>query len=259
MQNFSILTLEEIKDVLEASFKVQQVQSNNIQARINLALGEKPKEPLPEIVALTESWLTQIPDMVAKRLIADDRSVNLLSAEDLVALLPQMYDLMEKTLGPLEPDERKMIDQLVKTLFKGLMDMVSASYPATFQDPYDYYSHFLKAVSQVASEHDIEPSDVPNSIETADEVTRRLLTKEQYVGQGKSTKDKILNMETILNSMLQPILDLMANQEDLDQQERDEVAISMKKEIMPQLEEHLVVALRVFDDYLDEETARIYQ
>jgi len=44
MQNISILTLEEIKGVLKASLKVQQVQSNNIQARINLAMGEKPKE-----------------------------------------------------------------------------------------------------------------------------------------------------------------------------------------------------------------------
>lgn len=259
MQSFSILTPEEIKGVLTASLKAQQIQSDSVQARIALAMGEKPKEKLPEIVVLTESWLAQISDMVAKRLIANDRSVILLSAEDMVALLPQMFDAMEETSGPLEPNERKMLDLFVKTIFKSFADMISANYSATFQDPYDYYSHFLEAISQVALEYGIELSDVPNSIETADEVTRRLLTKEQFVSQGKYVIDKLLNTKTLVDNMVQPTIDLMINQGDLDPQERDEIVIGMKNEIMPQLEERLVVARRVFDDYLSEETTRIYQ
>ena len=260
-QNTALSRFANIKALLIATFRLQQAENEKIQARINTILGVATKNKTPQVLVLLDQLLEQISTLMAIRLLAEDKSVPLLSEEDFGTFISQMLDQIGNTgIGMPDPEERKMLEGITNIIFKGVVEMATKSVPVFFRDPYEYYANWLTAISQIASERNIAPIAVLGSVESADDITRRLLTMEQYIDQFTSVMENTLNLDNMINSMIQPMIDMLITGEaDLEPEEKAEFLKDLKTEVTPQLEEYIRVARQVFDAYFAEEVGRIYQ
>ncbi|MDD5290149.1 MAG: hypothetical protein PHT40_03065 [Patescibacteria group bacterium] len=254
-----LITAEELKSLLLARYRMDQEKNVRLQTRLQQELGQElgneAQKEGPEVVAINNKLADWLCDIVAQRLKQNCHDVPLLSTQDLVKFVPAILEVLEQgENSKLDDVERKRFEKTMEIVFNNYLEMVFSLVPAE-KNIYEEYWRWIEIVLKLAAERNVPPTELFNLEDTADEITRQMLSKEQFIAISKKAVDKFVNADTLKKTLFQPTLDALA---DGDEQERQELEQEFEKEIMPQLREIAEKSNKIIKIFFDEETARIY-
>ena len=250
------LTVAELKSLLFANYLAQRSKSIKLNARIQQELGNKVVEEKPEMTAMLSKFAEQIFDVVAGRLARNQHTTPLFSSEDLVRFIPSMVDDCMRIDGVnLEMKERQMLESSLKESFESIVEM-AGGLALPDMNRYQSYWRWVQVLYDLATERGVPPIELLALQEASDEITRRMLTKEQFVTLGKKMmSNKLMDVETIKKSIIQSDIDMLM---DGDEEGLREIEQDFEKLVMPQLREMVAKMKALANTMLDEEVVRIY-
>ncbi|MBI2635106.1 MAG: hypothetical protein HYW79_01000 [Parcubacteria group bacterium] len=246
------MTVAELKSLLLARFNAEQSKQMKFQVRLQQELGNEVQEEKPEAIAIKNKFADWISDVLARRLKQNRRTTPLLSSRDFVRFVPSMINEIARTEGvELEAEERKMLEKL---MFENIFEMVHAMVPPR-KNPYEEYWRWVTTVLDLAAERGILPTELLALENATDEITRRMLTKKQFVALSKKAMNKFMDADVLKRIIVQPMLDMVAEG---DEDEQRELEQELEAELMPQLREVVEKSKLVINIWLGEEVERIY-
>lgn len=250
------LTVAELKSLLLARFNAEQSKQAKLQVRLQQELGNEVQEEKPEAVAIKNKLADWISDTLARRLKRNRRVTPLLSSRDLVRFVPSMIDEIAKGEGDeLEAKDRKMFEKFMKAMFENIFEMVHAMVPPR-KNPYEEYWRWATTVLNLAAERGILPTELLALENATDEITRRMLTKKQFVALSKKAVNKFVDADVLKKIVIQPMHDMLAAE--LNDDERREIERELEAEVMLQLRETVEKTKVIINTFLGEEVERIY-
>lgn len=256
MHKKQTLTVAELKSLLLARLNAEQRQQAKLQVRLQRELGNEVQEEKPEVVAIMNKLTDLISDVLARRLKHDLRTTPLLSSQDFVQFIPSMVNEIVKARGDeLEAEDRKMLEKCIKATLENISEMACTMVPPC-TNPYEEYWRWVTTVLDLASERGIPPTELLALERTTDEITRRIVTKEQFVARFNRAMTKFTDIDVLKKMIVQPILDIVATE--AGEEERREFEQQLEAELMPQLRETIEKTKVVINAYFGEEVERIY-
>ncbi len=251
----SDLTLAELKALILARFDIRARGLGRLTARIQEGLGEKAKPEIPEVIAVQKKLNDSLADLFASRLMAGKRTTPLLSSEDsgpIAALVIDGYPKFDSE--GLSLTDRAACEEFIKAVTR---NSIAASDEAlrSRENHYTEYWRWVKTVFEVAAERDVPPIELLKLDEAADEITRRLLTMQEFVKQSERATMRFMNVDTLKKIVIPPLLDLACS---IMEEDRAELERQIEAELMPKLRETAEKSRAIISTWLGEEVARIY-
>jgi len=255
MPNEQILTVAELKSLLVARFKVERATQAKLQERLRQALGNEVQEEKPEITAVRNKFVDSLLDVLARRLKSNWCTAPLLSYQDFVEFVPSLIDEITKAEGvELEAENRKKLEKVLKAMFENVCELVHTRV-LPGKNLYDEYWRWIMIVLDLAAECGILPTELLALEDAADEISRRMFTKEQFVTLTNKANHLLMDADVMKKLILQPILDMLSEG---DEGERRELEQELGAEIMPLVREIAEKSKAVINIWLGEEVERIY-
>ena len=249
------LTVTELKSLILARFNADKSKQVKLQVRLQQEFGNEVEEKKPEDIAIENKFADLTSGVLARRLKRNRRATPLLSSRDFVRfVLPMISEIEKKEGNQLEVEERKMLEKLVKTMFENLSEIMYTMIPPR-KNIYEEYWRWVTTVLDLAAERGVLPIELLTLEEATDEITRRMFTKRQFIALCKRTLNKFMDADVLKKSIIQPILDMVAEG---DEEERRELEKEIEVEIMPQLRENVEKSKAVINTFFGEEAKRIY-
>ena len=249
------LTVIELKSLILARFNADKSKQVKLQVRLQQEFGNEVEEKKPEDIAIENKFADLTSGVLARRLKRNRRATPLLSSRDFVRfVLPMISEIAKKEGNQLEVEERKMLEKLVKTMFENLSEKMYTMIPPR-KNIYEEYWRWVTTVLDLAAERGVLPIELLTLEEATDEITRRMFTKRQFIALCKRTLNKFMDADVLKKSIIQPILDMVAEG---DEEERRELEKEIEVEIMPQLRENVEKSKAVINTFFGEEAKRIY-
>lgn len=232
-----------IESLLMAKFLADRTLSDKCNAVTNEILGVTPPEQSKVDTGITYDMYRVISSMVAVRLMANDRSVPLFSADDIDEAFANFSKnhILSTDQDSLEALE---LDYILKTSLKGLL----------VDDPYELYWRLINATVTLLDDGLLQ-SDETLSGESYDEVIRRSCTREEYVTRNEGSIALLAVPEKLITDGINPVLDVLCEgnldlRAEMEQIFRD----AIEKEVLPKFMK-LESALRIV---MMEEVQRVY-
>jgi hypothetical protein len=249
------LTVAELKSLLLMRFEYEQRKQAKLGARLQRKLGIEERAEEPELIDVKKKLMNWIGDLLARRLKQNRRTTPLISSREFTRFsISLINELVKGSGGELEAEERKMLDNLIKTLFEKVYEAVSATVLPR-KNVYDEYWRWVTTVLDLAAERSIQPTEVLAVEERADEITRRMFTKRQFVSLFKKSKKRFLEADLIKKQFFQPMLDVLTED---DEEGRRELEQELETKVMPQLRKTMLAFRLAIDTWCREEVERIY-
>ncbi len=238
----NMLVTELIEKILANKFRSDRAITDRITEEMRIELNMP--QTIDEITAaMNKAAYERMAEVMAPRLVANDRSIPLICVDDFEELLLRHAE----TKFPNKfQHEREAIIRVAKpaitTLFLSILKMADGS------DPYD---HYWKVVNTIASLADVSQSlNQPLSEDLYDEVTRRVYSREAYVNQINMSFGIVSDPEKLVRL----ILDSMNLNETQRLMSETEILGKLHLQVKPMFEKMLPVMHRIVDN----EVNRIY-
>ncbi len=252
------ITLADLKSLLVARFKAEQTKRYELSARIAQELGDEVREEKPEDVSIMNKFIDLISSTIARRLKKNQRTIPLLSPQDLTKITPLMIaEITKNNSDEFEAEDYKKFEKIMETVFKNISTMVNQQPVPPHKDLYERYWHWVTIVLNLATEYRVQPIELLSSENATDEITRRMFTKQQFVFLSEQSLEKLMDCDALKKAFIQPLLDMLTN--DLTDEERREIEKDFEAEDMPELRQYVEKARLVAKAILNEEIMRIYE
>jgi len=252
------LTEAEIKALITTYFETTQSRQERLNERIKRALGQgkETKADKQETLMVHARLMDMIIGVIARRLKRNRRTVPLLAVRDFDKLVPSMVqDLTRNEELTLNPEMQKMAEDLVKGMLKSVFEMMETSLPPR-KDPYMEFWRWITTVFELARECGLPPIEYVASTGAPDAITRRLMTKTQYIASTKRTMKNFMDTDAIKRLVINPLFEALGA--DCDEAMRREIEQDIEEKLMPEIRQHVERAKSIFETWLGEETLRIY-
>lgn len=255
MSKTQTLDVDELKALLLANFRAGQTGQRELQARIQQALDEPVQEEKSEVVAIWNKMMEQVSGLIARRLKDNRRDEPLFSSGDLGQFVSSLFDyIVSGQSDKLETKEREMLEKFLKTIFENVVEMTQGI-AAPDKNPHDEYWRWVEIVFNLAAEHNMVPTELLAFQWARDEITRQMLTQEQFVAIYEKGTVKLMDIDALKKAYLQPILDMLVED---NEEERVELEHDFETEVMPQFRERFAKIATVMNAWYKEQASRIY-
>jgi hypothetical protein len=257
-----ILATTELKSLLLAHCEVEWKKQISLAARLQQTHGNEIAKEMESnaFLAARSKLVDWFCDLLARRLQQNQHATPLLTIQDsaqFVPLLIDEIDIMMNARGlKLETAQRNMFDGFLNSLCKNVFEMLCEIVRLPNENPYEGYWRWVTTVLDLATERGIQPTMLLTSEAAFDEITRRMLTKEQYIAATKLITAKFVNIDALKEMLVQPMLDMLSV--DLDREERDEFEREIESELELLLHKFRDENEKVVRAYISEEVGRIY-
>ena len=242
------LTVEELKALFVAQFKMAQLKHSKIEARIHQELGQEIEVDL-EADEVSDKIVDYMSDLIARRLKDNQQDVPLFSSDDAARGIDVIFDAMAQKEGvELDAEPRTLLEAIIMNAIENVSEMATSNLVSPGKNPYDEYWRWVGTVLTLAAERNVPPTELLTREEMTDEITRRMHSKEECAALIEEAAKKVMDFDVLEEAFIQPMLDMKIA----------EVREELKEEFMPQLREHFEKAKEVFSAWLDEEIKRIY-
>ncbi|MEK7512402.1 MAG: hypothetical protein AAB575_05330 [Patescibacteria group bacterium] len=249
------ITTAELKLLLAAHFEAELRRQAKLADRLNQELGKEVQPEAMELIVIRKSFVDLSSDLLARRLMQKRRTTPLISSRDIIRFsIPIINEMIKDIGGELNIEERKMVSSFIKTAFDSLSNMIHPL-ALTRGNPYDERWRLVKTVLKLAEERGVLPTELFTSEETADEITRRMFTKKQFLSRFKKAMSVFTDADVMREKILQPMLEMMVGDNEEDRRELEQ---ELGAKIMPQLREIIEKWKVVINTWLGEEVKRIY-
>lgn len=251
------LTVAALKSLILTRFNMEQSRQAKLQTRFQQELGSTVvQEEKPELIVIKNKFADLISGVLARRLRRNRRTTPLFSSRDFTRLVPSMISEIAKVEGnEFNAESRKMFENVMKVMFKGIFKIAHAMVPPR-KNHYEEYWRWITIVFDLAAEHGILPTEFLALEGAADEITRRMFTKKQFVALSKRAMSRLMDVDSLKKTIIQPML--LAMLAEGDEEERRELEQEFEAELMPQLREIAEKSNVVINAWINEEVGRIY-
>lgn len=241
-----------IEKILLNKFDFEESRSRQLTKRMYEAIGLPAKIPTQQ----EQDFGNQVRKLMAKsisiKLMTNDRSVPLNSVDS------NMEELFLTFVGTMSPDDadqefKACIERAAKPMLNNILNMFAG---ISVRDPYDEMWQMINVI-QVLVNEEMLSIDQPLSGELYDEVIRRVYTREEYVIKGEKSLKLITNPETLINAIIEPMIDSL--QEDIPPELMEEFEMTTKEEIFKEIEPVFKKLADITNVLLLEEADRIYK
>lgn len=270
------ITVADLKSLLVARFKAEQTKRYmldvriaqelgaeqtkryKLDVRIELELGDEVREEKPEDVSIMNKFIDLISSTIACRLKKNQRTIPLLSPQDLIEITPLMIaEITKNNSDEFEAEDCKKFEKFMKTVFESISTMVNQQPMPPHKDPYERYWHWVTIVLNLATECGMQPIELLSSESATDEITRRMFTKDEFVFLSEQSLEKLMDFDALKKTVIRPLLDMLTN--DLTDEERREIEKEFETTNMPELHQCVETIQLAAKAILNEEIMRIYQ
>lgn len=244
------LTVTELKPLLLAHFGAKLSRQMKLQARLQQELGKEIQEIDSQYIAIMDKLLDWLSGLLAHRLRQNQHTTPLLSSQDFTQfVLLEVFPDFE--LGAVE---RKTIKRFLDAVLENIVELLMPGHPD--ENLYEKYWQWVTTVLDLAVERGISPTELLTLETTADEITRRTFSREQYIATLELMTAKLTDIDTLMKLNVQPRLAILS--ETLSEEERSEIEQRLESKLMPQLREQIDRVKVILRAFLDEEVERIY-
>jgi len=252
------LTIEQLKLLLLARFDVDKPADARVQKCIQSVFGGKAMEEPPEAAAIKKKIVDWMAETIARRLLMRNRRITLISIRDFAKFIPEYLDLAERKEGEkFDAKVRRLLTKMVKGVFKNVLESL---YGTVFEKKklYDEYWQWITIVFDLAAERHVSPVKLLKRKGTRDEITRRMCTKKEYTAYCKKIFERLLDLNSWKNIVIEPMINAACASEGLNVEERAELKQKFYTEAMPELQKITRKLKRLLNAFFKEEIARIY-
>lgn len=250
------LTEAQLKSLVLARLNMEQIKGEKQITRLQQERGIEVQEEKQADIVTKNKFMDLISDVLTRRLLQNSLTEPLFSSEDFNQLLPWMIGEFAESAGEVLNDEdRENIEKYMKRMFENFSEMVYAMVPPRV-NPYEEYWRWVTTVLDLATERGVLPSELFALDGVLDEITRRMLSKEQFVTLSRQRLSILFDFDTHKKLVVMPMFDVIAA--DADEEERRELEREFEAVVMPQIRENLEKTKAILVTLLDDEVARIY-
>ncbi len=258
MPDAHTLSTADLKSLYTARSAAARELQIGLQVRIDRDLGKEPVSEKPEITAIKARLENFLNDTLVTRLMQNDRSVPLLSSDDLDDIVPSLVrEMVQDDNVKLSDEIRTTLEGFLKGVFTGIVEAAQGMV-VPGKDRYEEHWRWLNMVLEVAARRKLPPTEIIRLQSASDEVTRRLYTRDEYSKLNWSSLEKILNLETLKEIAIKPMFEVMALDLDLDANERSEFGQDFERKCTAELSGMIMKIRATSTAWLYEQTVRIY-
>ena len=241
------LTVAELKDLLFARLTAEQARQQKLQARCCPQSGANTRAEKQEDSVITRAFANRISDVLARRLKLNRRATPLISSRDFTQLAEDIARFEGEKLGA---GERKMLKGLMTTIVENIDDVIRSIAPRR-KNPYEQCWRWVEIVLEVAADRGVQPAKLFAIEEANDEITRRMLSRKQFVSLSRKAMEKFMDANVLMDIIIRPVLAGFAEGEEKERHE-------LERHIMPQLRKLVKKSKSLVAAWVKEETNRIY-
>jgi hypothetical protein len=166
-----------IKSFILAEIRFKHAFQRRLNLRVLEITGQAPpEEPSQLMIQLTDVFHEMLADTIVGRLVADDRSVPVITPNDLVSLCERLLQLFkeEMDLGDDDTDDVAFYMSQLKAMLEALM----AQFNVSTEEQYIRKRKSIQLALELTSERGITFEELFASQELSDEFSRRSSTRE---------------------------------------------------------------------------------
>ena len=126
------------------------------------------------------------------------------------------------------------------------------------RNQYDEYWQRVNTLVIVAEEKGLTPLQAVDEPGVLDEVTRRTLSRKNYIKRHKESVGVMANVQTMFEQTIIPLVESLGGFEKTDPKEIKQLRKELKKELMPQLRVVYRKVKKLLEEHSVSEVARIY-
>lgn len=256
------LTKAELKALLLARFNAEKGKQMELQARIFVGLGRRAPEKTPEAIALECAVADVVCEELARCLKQSLKLKKFFHVDPapspyvFTRLAALVFVAIGKEKGDIHEDERKMLEEFLKTMFRSTFEMMGEIL-SPCKNIYEEYWRWVTTVLDLATERGILPTELLALQGATDEITRRMFTKEEFTTLSERAVSKLMDIDTLKKVVVQPMLDVYVGDE-FGEEARREAEQALEAQVMPQLREDIRKTKVIVSVFLNEEVERIY-
>lgn len=245
------LTMSELKSLLLARFRPKQSKEKKVQGYFYQMIEFVAKKKDPRLIAIENKLVDRTCGILARRLMGKGRTTPFLSSQDFDRSIPLIINEIAREEGvKLKTKERKRYEKFAKVIAEEILAMVYVVVPHR-KNPYKEYWRWVAIVLGLAAERGIQPTELLTLENAADEITRWMFTKKQFIALYKRAINKLTDAEAVKKNIIQPILDIVAEGDEEKRRKRE-------REVMWWLDENLKTLKPIINAWFKEEVERIY-
>ena len=246
------ITLEELSGILEARYAMNVLFISRLNGHFFRETGTKIENLLlePKIV----HWFFEL---VARRLLDNDRSKPLISNDDLTGLL--IYLNNGQPIGLEDEAEAAIFLEELRKRVSAFMQEAGNHLPG--QNPYEEYWRWVTTIRFIANEEGVDLAggyDEVKLIKLYDKVVRHLYSKDQFLAYNMREDQLAAMKEERINMVRANLLrmDPQAGQDRLNYIKT--VDSYIKQQVEPEIDKVIATIRRVRGEFVTLEAARIY-
>lgn len=274
--NAKELTVEELVELLEARDTFKKRVQEEYKEEANNLLGEDLFKYKTDYHTEGE-MMKLLRQRTAENLKKDSSDGILLRKGELKSFTPMLLEEISQESGDdvcEDKDSKKYIKTLegLNTIIENIFDNLSIKTKESISD-YDANWQWLQIVMDLAEEQKSSPKELILSKESNDEITRRFLSKEEFIDyQNRSLflycdANKIWE-ETIMPALYTAFYACADDDDAYTDDDDDKIDISVdgindlieeiKEKMLPKLKEEMSKMRKVLEEILNKEIERIY-
>lgn len=256
------LTVAELKSLLTARTNANVITQAEVTKRIARELGD---EPVQEAKPALLEWMNKVRDIandiVAGRLKLGPRATPLVSYQDIDWLAYSFLEVYVQAEG-LEIKEFQddgVFEHFIKTILTNILTLAADVMSPANTNPYDENWRWVEIVLGLAAERKISPTEFITLGDVAiNEINRGMFSKEEFISLTKRDMEKYVNADLLKKQFLEPLINMMAGENEVDEEDRRELESQLEAMVMPKLRERVEKNMVILNTILDEDVARIY-
>ena len=205
------LMFNDLKAALVAKANFELQNQNKANLRLNAAMGIPNEPPMPLVVALQSENTDYAAGIVAKRLLEDDRTIALISSDDGDELVAHILNFATDEMMAAADDElkspqdfaevRKILGRNMRIGYDFTLRVLNAITESSC-DQYDNYHKYLEVLLAITEERDLNLENAIFQDGVADEVNRRLYSRNEFLDLGTRLVDTTLDFDEIIKTII---------------------------------------------------------
>ena len=248
------VSIQELKAILVAQSNADTAKSVAIQNRLRRVLDDTVLTEDPMVIIIRTDLTDYLADIIARRMKMRRRTRPLVSLRDISKFTLSAIEFIEKqTSEKISDEERADVETLVDSTFGNMLETINDILPIG-TNLYDSYWKWAETVFAVAKEKNVSPVMLYQS-DDANEVTRRLFTKDQFATLMKKAGSKALSIRTIYKLNVLPLITLEAGN---DKSKFKKLKLYYRASTLPVIKENIAKTRPFMRAIIKEEIARIY-
>ncbi len=246
------LDVDTIKSILLNKFIFDDKRNTAMSQRIFATMGFPVAVQTQADFDLKEGLLQKMSSLIALRLVEDDRSIPILSAEDFDQQISEYIGNKISEDTTMDQPDREVLEPTIKPvilkLIEGLMGFMKDE-----TDPYEEYWRLINTIKALANDEMLSLSILFDDA-FYDEVTRRVTTRDQYIVQSEKALGFVTDPQKLIDTFITPILQALVADESVNSEELGELTEELKSQLAPAFQKFEQVTKEI----LAEEVDRLY-